>query len=252
MTTAQETEFPYRIADRLNQGWLTRGDGRYEGFDPSKRPGSARLEERPLAEIEAEFGPWRPVLPLLGTDHTELVAAFDLAGRKTIGSVASALETVFHEARGRFESDPALKTSSDYGYAVRTLTAGRPGSWEASSIIHVVHFGNDLNLHPYKSSLPVETMRATGPNPKRVHLEARDRIAAVLRRWTNSPDRYTEVPETLAGVISVYADEHHGQDGWKRIADQWLQPAGLAKQTFTDCYHLLYNQSTHFNPDLLG
>jgi hypothetical protein len=101
----------------------------------------------------------------------------------------------FHEAGERFTAelrrDPA---ASDYDYAIRTLTAGRPGSWEAAAVINVVLFGNELNLYSYKASLGVDAMRATGPNPKRVHIQARDRIAEVLRRCTNSDNRYTEVP----------------------------------------------------------
>jgi hypothetical protein len=137
-----------------------------------------------------------------------------------------------------------------FAYAGRTLTAGRPGSWEADAIGDVVWFGNDLNLHPYKAGLPVETMRATGPNPKRVNVPARDAITAVLRRWTDSPGHYVEVPENLAAVISDYADERYGADGWAHIADQWLQPAGLAKENFSTCYRLLYSVSAHFDPNL--
>jgi hypothetical protein len=244
MTTSEQ--YPYRIADSQNQGWLTRGDGIYEGFD------QAPLEPRPLAEIEREFGPWRPVLPLLEGDRAELVAAFDIAGRKMITSVASALEQVFHEARERAVEPGGSLGTDDYRYAVRTLTAGRPGSWEASSVIGVVLFGNELNLYPYKQGTDVATMRATGPHPKRVNIEAKDRIEHVLRRWTNSPDRYTEVPETLAAVISSYADDLYEEAGWSRIADQWLQPGGLAQENFGRCYHLLYSTSLHFDPNALA
>lgn len=208
------------------------------------------ITPRPLEEIERHFGPSRPVKPMTQADDEDLREAFDLAGRKLITSVVSALEQVWHEARERFGSwrtDP----SGTGNYAQRTLTAGRPGSWEAECVMPLVWFGNELNLHPYKRSLPVETMRATGPSPRRVHVQARDQIAAVLRRWTNSPDRYTEVPETLAGFISSYADDKHGAEGWRRIADQWLQPGGMAQENFTHCYRLLYSTSEHFDVDLI-
>lgn len=209
------------------------------------------LDARPLAEIERHFGPVRPVLPMTETDADELKTAFDLAGRKLITSVASAVEQVYHEARERF--GPWHRDAGGTAdYAQRTLTAGRPGSWEAEVIMQVVYFGNELNLHPHKASLSVEKMRETGPNPKRVHIEARDQIAEVLRRWTNSPDRYTEVAETLGATIARYADETYGADGWKKIADQWLQPGGLAKENFHHCYHVLYSTSAHFNADHLS
>lgn len=249
-TTVTTQEFPYRIADSHNHGWLTRGGGRYEGFDPTKGFGQAIMGERPLAEVQHEFGPVRPVLPMLQADRDEMKAALELAGRKAVTSVASAVEQVHDEARDRF-GDWRRDPGGTADYAQRTLTAGRPGSWESEAIMEIVYFGNELNLHPHKQSLSVEEMRATGPNPKRVHLEARDRIAEVLRRWTNSGDRYTELAENLAGVISGFADERHAAEGWKRIADQWLQPGGLAKTNFVACYRLLYSVSAYFNPNLI-
>ncbi|EWM09707.1 hypothetical protein [Kutzneria sp. 744] len=62
------------------------------------------LDARPLAEIERHFGPWRPVLPMTDADQERLRAAFEVAGRKLIGSVASALALVHHEACERIGS----------------------------------------------------------------------------------------------------------------------------------------------------
>lgn len=245
------TDYPYRIVDSQNQGWLSRGGGIYEGYDPTKPLGEGWLESRPLAEIEAEFGPWRPVLPPTAAERDELRAAFELAGRKTIGSIASALDLVHHEARNRFGPWDADITGTA-AYAQRTLTAGRPGSWEADAIMDIVCFGNTLNLHPRQRDASADEMRATGPNPKRVHLEASGRIAAVLRAWTASTDRYTEVPETLAALVGDYADTRHGADGWRAIADQWLQPTSLAKEDFASTYRLLYGKSAHFDPNAIA
>ena len=36
---------------------------------------------------------------------------------------------------------------------------------------------------------------------------ARAQIAAVLRHWTDSLTRYTDVPETFAEIISQYAND---------------------------------------------
>ncbi|RJQ74211.1 hypothetical protein D5S17_23365 [Pseudonocardiaceae bacterium YIM PH 21723] len=252
MTATQETKYPYRIADQLNQGWLTQGDGTYHGFDPSAISEKKLLDARPLSEIERDFGPWRPVVPMPDSDQDALYTAFALAGRKTVTSVASALDQVFHEVRRRFVAEHGEEGFEDYGYAVRTLTAGRPGSWEAASLIDLVPFGNELNLHPRKADSSASEMRETGPNLKRVHLEARDAIAAVLRQWTSSGDFYVEVAETLASVVSRYADEKYGADGWKAIADQWLQPGGLAKENFHYCYKLLYSTSEYMDTRHLG
>lgn len=250
------TTYPYRIVDSRNQGWLTRDDagpgesGIYEGYDPAAKTGEERLEPRPLSDIEAEFGPCRPVLAPADSEVDELRGAFELAGRKAIGSIASALDEVHDEARNRFGPWDA-DMHGTAAYAKRTLTAGRPGSWEAAAIMDVVYFGNALNLYHRKGAASVAEMRGKGPNLRRVHVEARDRIAAVLRVWTSSDDHYTEVPETLAALVSRFADETHGADGWRAIADQWIQPSSLDRENFTGTYRLLYSMSEHFDPSAI-
>ncbi|WP_331765178.1 hypothetical protein [Nocardia sp. NBC_01388] len=244
-----DTEQPYRVVDSLNQGWHIEGgpEGLYRGFDPTSA--TKLLEPRPYADIVREFGPVRPVLGLLDEDREELRAALETAGRKAIGSLASALEQVNHEIRARASEPGDQFHHGGYRFASRAMTAGRPGSWESERLQSVWIFGNGLNLWPRKDGKGPDEMRATGPNPKRVHLEARDQMAAVLRRWVDSTDRYTEVAEHLAAIVSRYADEAHGRDGWAKVADQWLQPGGLAQEDTAACYGLLYSVSEHFNPD---
>ncbi|WP_372672660.1 hypothetical protein [Amycolatopsis kentuckyensis] len=237
--TEPQTEFAYRIVDGQNRGWLSVPDtDRYWRFDEQ-----AGHVEKALVDIEHEAGGSRPVVPPRKEDVDELHAAFAAAGRKMITSLASALEQVFHEARERDSS------GNSWDYAQRTLMAGRPGSWESVGLTSIVVFGNGLNLWPYKDSTPVDEMRATGPNPKRVDVAARDRIAAVLRRWTASDEGYTEVAENLADIVASFADEQHGADGWAKIADQWLQPKSLAQDDFRACYRVLYSTSSHLNTD---
>jgi len=244
-----DTEQPYRVVDALNQGWHREGgpEGMYRGFDPTSA--TKLLEPRPLADIAREFGPVRPVLGLLDEDAEQLRAALETAGRKAVGSLASALDQVRHELRVRASEPGDEFHQSGYRYSTRALTAGRPGSWESERLQSVCLFGNSLNLWPSKGNALPDEKRATGPNPKRVHVGARDEMAAVLRRWVDSPDRYTEVAEHLAAIVSGYADEAHGPDGWAKVADQWLQPGGLAHEDTAACYGLLYSVSAHFNPD---
>lgn len=246
-----DTEQPYRVVDSHNQGWHRDGgpEGLYRGFDPTHAT-EPLLEARPLADIVREFGPVRPVLGVLDTDRDQLHAALAAAGRKSVGSLASALEQVHYEIRDRASTPGDLIGTSGYHYAFRAMIAGRPGSWESDLLSSIWLFGNGLNLWPYTpKSRTVDEMRATGPTPKRVHIDARDQMAAVLRRWVDSPDRYTEVAEHLAAIISGWADETHGREGWAKIADQWLQPGGLAHDDIAACYGLLYSQSAHFTPD---
>lgn len=248
-----EMSLPGRVVDRLNQGWIRQSDDSYHGYDPTA---TARiLEARPLTDIEREFGPVRPVQGVPVADRDELRAAMGTAGRKAVGSLASALELINHEARVRGadpDGDPR-SLQSGYRFSARTLVAGRPGSWESEYLQSVVHFGSSLNLHPRpKGGGSPDEMRATGPNRRRVDVEARDRMAEVLRRWTDSPDGYVEVAENLAAIVSGYADETYGADGWAKIADQWLQPGGLAREDIATCYGLLYSTSSYFNPSAIG
>jgi hypothetical protein len=61
-------------------------------FDPTKPRGAERLEARPLSEVEAEFGAWRPFPPPTNLERDTLTAAFELAGRNAVGSIASVLD----------------------------------------------------------------------------------------------------------------------------------------------------------------
>ena len=140
--------------------------------------------------------------------------------------------------------------SDSWSYARRTLMAGREGSWESVLLIEIVTFGNGLNLAKATRRVQdVDERRKAGPS-SRVDRAVRDAMAEIFTRWVTGPDRYTEVAETLAAVVSRFADEH-GRDGWRVIADQWLQPGGLAHGDFSSCYRLFYSQSDHFDPGLI-
>ncbi|MFD4356780.1 hypothetical protein ACFWPX_29810 [Nocardia sp. NPDC058518] len=237
---------PYRIVDARNVGWIVQvGTDQYRCFDPTVS-GEPTMVMATLAEITAEHGPVRPVLPCPADDATALQSAFDRAGRKTIASIASAVEAIHFEARNRFgpwDSD----VSGTAAYAERTLIAGRPGSWESARLTELWIFGAELNLWPRDNRADVAAMRSTGPNPKRVDVTARDEIAEVLRRWTGDPERYVEVAENLSGIVSRYADDLYGQQGWKQIADQWLQPdAPLPAAAAAPMRDLLYSKSEHY------
>jgi hypothetical protein len=212
--TESQTGYTDRVVDGQNHGWLNvQGTDRYHGFDPSATATTDRfLSDRPLAEIEREFGKTRPVVLPSAADKDELRAAFAAAGGKLVASLASALEQVHAEARER--------GGDSWGYAQRTMSAGRPGSWESEALTSIVVFGNGLNLWPYDETgaKAVEEMRATGPDPECVDIAARDRMAAVLRRWVASDDSYVEVAENLADLVSRFADDTHGAGGWKKIA----------------------------------
>ncbi|MGW9310698.1 hypothetical protein ACWGPQ_22090 [Saccharomonospora azurea] len=246
MTKSNTGDYPHRIVDSQQHGWLSRGDGIYEGYDPSEQLGDGRLEPRPLAEIEAQFGQWRPVVPPTADELEELHAAYEAAGNRAIGSAASAIALVYHQARNRFGPWNA-DIDGTAAYAHRTLTAGRPGSWEAAAIMDVVAFGEELNYPVASDASAAEA----GPDPERVHQEARDRIAAVVRAWTLSEDRYTEVPATLSRSVAAYADERHGVEGWRAIADEWLQPGSPDRENVIGTYRLLYDASAHFDPSAI-
>lgn len=252
------TEYPYRLVDRHNQGWLTQGNGSYRADYGENRD----LSRMTLADLEQTRGPLRPVEPVTDADEDILREAFRRCARKTVTTIAAALDVVFHELR---EAQGGLTNAGlSYDYAKRTLRAGREGSWESEVLIDIVLFGNGLNITKRGPVHTVEARRALGPS-KRVDRESRDTIAGVIRRWVTDPARYTEVAATLAYLVSTYSDETayggeedvrlvddpHGLLGWKTVADQWIQPDRLPSQDFVSCYRLLYSQSAHFNAGLI-
>jgi hypothetical protein len=87
--------------------------------------------------------------------------------------------------------------------------------------------------------------------PRRIDAGARSALTAIFAWWATGPNEYTELAETLAGIVSGYADRAHGPDGWQRIADQWLQPGGMAKFDFHAAYGWLYSRSQYFDTGLL-
>jgi hypothetical protein len=243
------TEAPYRVVDRENQGWhsTSRSEGGeriYAADYGFKRD----LPDRPYLELARTRGPLRLVEPVTAVDVMTLHALFAQAGRKAIATLASALEAVFHRLR---EQHGGLANAHEsYEFACRTIKAGREGSWESELLIDVVMFGNSLNLAPAKggASWDVAARRAGGPS-SRVHATVQARMAMMFLQWVTGPDRYTEVAETLAAIVSRYCDDQEA--GWKAVADQWLQPSALAKDDFRACYRLLYSLSEHFDSGLI-
>ena len=209
----------YRVVDRENQGWHPSCGDAYAADFGSQRD----LADRPYTELAMDRAPLRPVENVTDADVAELRDLFGVAGRKTVTTLASALGTVL---RRLTEERSAAGHRDSWEYARRTLIAGREGSWESQVLIDVALFGKELT-------------------PKRVHPAVQERMAAMFWRWVTGPDRYTEVAETLAAVVSSYCDQREA--GWKAVADQWLQPGGLAQGDFSTCYRLLYSHSEHFD-----
>lgn len=273
---------PSRVVDRNWRSWyLTRddhGDVYRSAPMPSERmpiltvetalrveSGDLRIPERPrppaprsLEAVIAQWGPVRPVAAPSGAEVAAIEQAMSTAGRKAAATVCAAIEHVHHAARvaygqqhgGEYLGQNA-QDSADFAEAV--LVAGRPGSWESGLLTEIVWAGNGYNLMSDKEyrQADVDTRRAAGPG-RRVHRDARDQIGDVLQAWTHSPDRYVEVAATLAATVSRFADEQHGSQGWRKVADQWLQPdAKVPDRDAQVCYRLLYSTSAHFNAALL-
>lgn len=243
-------ENPNRVVDCYDYGWYLTGDGQGNTFYQRDDRAVTGLT---YAEVEHTHGPVRPVEPISDVDQVALVDAFRTAGRKSITTLAAAVELVFHRRR---EEHGGLSDGASYAAARRALVAGRAGSWESSVLIEVVLFGNGLNLVRPKGPVSrvrnpsVEAMRAAGPH-RRVNAEVRDTLADMIYRWVTDPARYTEVAETLAAEVSAYADSYGTRGGWLTVADQWLMPGGLASEDIRCCYRLFYSLSEHFDPDVL-
>jgi hypothetical protein len=212
----------YRVVDRENQGWHPCGDAYAADFGFQRD-----LADRPYPELATDRSPLRPVENVTEADVAELRRLFSVAGRKAVTTLAAALAAVHH----RLSSERAAAGHHDsWEFARRTLIAGREGSWESQVLIDVALFGGELT-------------------PKRVHGVAQEAMAAMFWRWVTGPGRYTETAETLAVVVSSYCDQREA--GWKAVADQWLQPGGLAQADFSTCYRLLYSHSEHFDSGVI-
>jgi hypothetical protein len=90
-------------------------------------------------------------------------------------------------------------------------------------------FGRELN--EAQGERPGPEPDHTEPAPsKRVNTALRDQLTEILLRWVTAPDRYTEVAATPAFHVASYCDTSAGADGWRTVADQWLQPGALARR----------------------
>lgn len=218
----------YRVVDAHHQGWHPTGslDGPtvYAADYGFQREGLG--DPRTLEQLEAERGPLRPVLPITPEDRAELDGALADAGRRAVYTIAVAVQDAFKQLR---ERHGGLANWDSYQRTRTHLLAGREGSWESEALIDLALWGD------------VDKTR-------RIHEPSRQVITDMIVRWVTDPDQYTEVAETLAGVVSRYADEH---GGWKAVADQWLQPGSLDDEGVRVTTHLLYSQSQRFD-ELLG
>jgi hypothetical protein len=215
---------PSRLVDRDQQSWMLTADrdGRHVYTADMHRTYLT------LDEVQAQHAPLRPVLPITAEDRERLRAVLAAAGRKAVTSLAAAVYDVFRQLREDHGGMDNPRVS--YETATQHLLAGRPGSWESQSLLHLLHWSGD-------------------GKPSRIDPAARAELAAIIRRWVTDPDRYTEVAETLAAVVSELADE---QGGWKTVADQWLQPGSLDQEGVRVSYGLLYSLGADFDPAVLG
>jgi len=239
----------YRVVDRFNQGWHPSGTLDQQVWAADYGFQRNLDDVTSLEELESDRGPLRPVELASDEDEAEIRRLLAAAKRKAVTSLCAALELVCNEVREEAKAR-GMSMPESYDYAMRTMMCGREGSWESEILRSLIVFGNGLNLVRVKNGT-AEQMRAAGP-AKRVSAEARDGLAAIFRRWVTSPGRYTEVAETLASIVSRYADETAGPGGWRAVADQWLQPGALSAADGRDCYNLLYSRSEHHDPSAWG
>lgn len=231
---------PLSVIDRLNVQWyqsLQEDEGRYAAYGHS-----LNLPDRSYADLLDSRGPLRPVELLSGTDHDQLERLFDVTARRTITTLAAALAVLVHEiweANGGRSAEATFVDSAD---------SLHPTPGQTQALLQVAVFGDELNRAP--RSRYAERPHAPTASP-RVDTEARDQMTTMMRGWINSPARYIVVPTTLAAIVTAYCDTRGGLDGWKLVADAWLQPRAAGRHAFRSCYQLFYALSDHFDPSLL-
>ncbi|MGW5440442.1 hypothetical protein [Nocardia asteroides] len=183
-----------------------------------------------------------PAVPTWTQEEADtLCAAVAAARRRAVGTLATAVDLVHREARerhGPWDRDPQGR----FAYADQVLTgADDPARWDPQALERVRQCGAWLNRWPHPTDPPRPD---TGPKPTRVALDGRARIAAVLRAWT-APSRRVPVADSLARIISAYADTTHGPGAWRHLADQWLPAESTRPSWGPDCHELLLAYSIH-------
>lgn len=223
--TGTELDRPSRVVDRNQRAWMLAAG--LDGADAYTADNHTSY--LPLERVVAEHGPVRPVLPITVTDRHVLVGLVAGAKRKAVYSVAVAVYRTWNALRD--DHGGMTHPTESFEISTRQLRAGRPGSWEAQLLTEMA-------------------LWVGHGKPSRVDEAAAASIQAMLYRWTTDPDRYTELAETLAAVVSGYADSTEA--GWAGIADQWLQRGALDAEGVRLTYSLLYSQSEHFDPAVLS
>jgi hypothetical protein len=196
-----EQEFPYRVVDGRQSGWLHTIDaGVYKCFPalPADRKAGEVETYWPLDRIRQERGPIRPVLPPSDADEEALRTVLYGAGTRAVGTACVALYRLAKQCvdadRGQVDAEPTAR-----------LTAGRPGSWESDRIKTLAWYvGADIN-----------------PGGKRPRIRE-DEVAGVLdvlHRWVFAEDRYVEVAENLDSLLGDTVDY---LGGWFAVTDQYL------------------------------
>ncbi len=213
---------PYRVVDREDFGWF-RSAG--EGY--RQRPG---LEPGvPLDELRATRGPLVLVGPPTAGDRERVEGALRSAGRAAVSTLTAALGLVWDRGLAQFGLE-------DPERAMRRIVAGRPGSWESALLAQeVVPYGRELSQEK---------------NERIIHPGALEVLVEVLTSWVSSPNRRVEVAETLVAIVASVADGL-GSDGWRQVANQWLQPdAPLASADAAGLYRLFYGVSEHYDAEM--
>ncbi|WP_284741711.1 hypothetical protein [Amycolatopsis sp. RTGN1] len=203
-----------RVVDAAYESWRLLGDGRYE----------SDLAQQLLKadELEADRGPIRPVVPISDLDAEYLHAVLAAAGTQAVASIAAALHEVLTVLQSE-HPEPAHARRR----ARMALTGEGHGRNESVSLLSLATEGEDIS-------------------PGRVNDQARKQLVEMILRWVTGPDVYVQVASSLAFEVARHADQH-GPDGWKRIADRWLQPGLRSGRMFAVAYRLLYSQSDHFD-----
>lgn len=200
-TATGPIQFPHSLIDAHWERWdIEIGLGVEPTYTP--HPGTRQYAARrgagmPYSELVATRGPVRRIGPALYVD----LAAAHLA---TVGpDVLAAAIGAIQRCAGRL-----LAAGVD---AATAMSAGRPGSWEAGAMRHVID-GGSAYIEP---------------------ADVIDRVGAILHDWVTG-DHYAEVAESYAGVVSTAAtaigldnidletiaehcdpeDPHSGAAGW--------------------------------------
>ncbi|MEV0650005.1 hypothetical protein AB0I28_32580 [Phytomonospora sp. NPDC050363] len=175
--SSQQDDRPYRLASTDGYGWLLAGTIGNAAYACHEFGGDSFAT---VAELEAVHGPMRPIRYPAEAEEEALRNAWEQAGVFAPAAVVNAWTVVAGECPGDLEEQ------------LRHMVAGRPGSWEASTLKDLVRYGIGTRTDTRLKDPSAAAAQASLEN--------------VFRAWALGDEAVAEIAETTAQLVGSLVD----------------------------------------------